>query len=270
MTIQDSSRARSAEGDDRAASGLGALEAVVGPTRAVVVADVAAEIADLVREQPEAVLGLATGGTMVELYAELVRLHREEGLDLSRVTTFNLDEYLGLDEGDTNTFRSFMDVHLFEPAKLDRTRTNFPDSIRAATDPLAASREYEDAIAAAGGIDLQLLGLGRNGHIGFNEPGSLRESRTRVITLDARTREDATGTFGALENVPTAAITVGVATILEARRVCVLAFGERKADVVLRTVTGDVGPEVPSTFLRGHADAVLHIDTAAASQLFGR
>ncbi|MEM9382355.1 MAG: glucosamine-6-phosphate deaminase [Planctomycetota bacterium] len=227
---------------------------------------VAKELADLVRERPDAVLGLATGGTMVGLYAELVRLSRDEGLDLSGVTTFNLDEYLGLAPGDERSFRAFMREHLFEPlGHDDRGRHHFPDVALAERDPLAASRAYEDAIAEAGGIDLQLLGLGRNAHVAFNEPGSLPASRTRVVELDASTRADAEATFGSLDAVPTHAITVGPATILEARRLRVLAFGERKAEAVARTLTGAPSVEVPSTVLRGHADVHLVLDLPAAS-----
>ncbi|MEM1451944.1 MAG: glucosamine-6-phosphate deaminase [Planctomycetota bacterium] len=245
------------------------LSKAVHDTAAAAVGAVAGEIAELVRERRNAVLGLATGGTMVELYAELVRLHRAEGLDLSGVTTFNLDEYMGLAEGDERTFRSFMRASLFEPAGLDVARCHFPDPQGAARDPLAASRAYEDAIAAAGGIDLQLLGLGRNGHVAFNEPGSLPASRTRVVELDETTRADASSTFGSLDAVPTHAITVGLATIMEARRLRVLAFGERKAEAVARTIDGVASPDVPSTALRGHPDLHLVLDPPAAS-LLGR
>jgi glucosamine-6-phosphate deaminase len=153
------------------------------------------------------------------------------------------------------------------PGGLDPARIHFPDAERAAEDPLGAARAFEDAIRAAGGIEVQLLGLGRNGHIAFNEPGSAYASRTRVVELDATTREDAAGAFGGVEQVPERAITVGVATILEARRLRAIALGEHKAPIVARTVDGAIGAEVPSTFLRRHPDATLHLDGAAASLL---
>lgn len=231
----------------------------------------AAEIADLVAQRRAAghgaVLGLATGGTMRGVYAELVRLHRDEGLDLSDVSTFNLDEYLGLPAGDPRSCRSFMQTEFFDSVNLDPERCLVPDPELARADPVGYCQGWEEAIQRAGGIDLQLLGLGRNGHVAFNEPGSPRESRTRVVELDDVTREDAVREFGTQGAVPRRAITMGVATILDARRLRVLAFGAHKADIVRRVLTEEPGPQLPGTWLAGHADLQVWLDRDAASWL---
>ncbi len=239
----------------------------VVPDRAAAERAVANDICELVAEKPDAVLGLATGGTMVGVYAELVRRHEAGGLDLSGVTTFNLDEYLGLPAGSPLSFRAFMDKHLFGLVNLDPSRTFVPDPELARADMAGYCEGWEQAIGSAGGLDLQLLGLGRNGHIAFNEPGSQLTSRTRQIELDEGTRQDAAGAFGGLDAVPRAAITMGVATILEARRLRVLAFGEAKAATLRRILAGPVGPEIPGTFLRGHGDVEVWVDEPAAQEL---
>ncbi|MEM9801047.1 MAG: glucosamine-6-phosphate deaminase [Planctomycetota bacterium] len=230
-------------------------------------AAISRSIAEAVALRERAVLGLATGSTMVGVYTEVVRLVGAKELDLSDVTTFNLDEYLGVDRDDPRSFRTFMREQLFEPGHVDPTRAHFPDAELAASDPLGAARAYEGMIRESGGIDLQLLGLGRNGHVAFNEPPADPASRTRVVSLAATTREDAASTFGSIDDVPREAITMGVRTILEARRIRVLALGERKADVVRRALEGPVSPEVPASHLREHADVVFHLDAAAASLL---
>ena len=228
----------------------------------------ALEVADLVESVPHAVLGLATGGTMVEVYRALVAEVSRRSLDLSGVRTFNLDEYLGLGASDPNSFRHFMALHLFGPLGLAEEQTHFPDEQRARTDALGASRAYEEAIEAAGGIDLQLLGIGRNGHIAFNEPGSSPVSRTRVIELHPVTRSDAAGAFGGAESTPARAITMGMGTILEARRLRVLAFGSAKEEAVHQMLAGEENPEVPCTFLRlRHADMAVHLDADAARRI---
>lgn len=237
------------------------------PDPAAAARAVADEIQALVASKPDAVLGLATGRSMVSLYAELVRRHREGELSLARVTTFNLDEYLGLPAGDPRTFRAFMREHLFRHVDLDPERAHVPAPEEAEADVEGYCRRWERAIEDAGGLDLQLLGLGRNGHVAFNEPGSPRDSRTRRVTLDAITREDAASAFGGLEHVPREALTAGVATLLGARRLRVLAFGPGKAPVLRRVLTDPVGPEVPGTFLRGHRDVVLWVDQEAARGL---
>lgn len=226
------------------------------------------EICDRLRAQPSVVLGFATGGTMVPLYAALVSAIRTEGIDASRLQGFNLDEYLGLRPATgRGSFAAFMHEHLGGPLGLAEGQLRLPDPLMAERDPLAAGRNFEDAIEAAGGIELQLLGLGRNGHIAFNEPGSPRASRTRVVDLDGVTRADNAGAFEGLDGVPRKALTMGIGTILEARSIRVLAFGDAKAEIVRETVQAPVSDRVPSTFLRGHADVALHVDPLAASHL---
>lgn len=242
-----------------------ALATCVAEDRAEAEHAVALEIAGLFRAKPGAVLGLATGSTMEGLYRELIRLARAGDLDLSRATTFNLDEYLGLPAAHPASFRAWTRAHLLDAVGLPADRARFPDV--AATDLAAAGRGYEDAINALGGIDLQVLGIGPNGHIAFNEPGSGRATRTRDVDLSPSTREDAALAFGGLERVPLRAMTMGVATILDARRIRVLAFGARKAAIVRDTLRAPQGPDVPSTWLRGHADVRLYLDPEAASLL---
>lgn len=226
---------------------------------------VAAEIVDLIEGKPDAVLGLATGGTMVQVYRALVETVQVRGVDCSRIQTFNLDEYLGLAPGDERSFRAFMALHLFKPLGLRPGQMNFPDEVEALTEPSAAARAYEDSIHAAGGIDLQLLGLGRNGHVAFNEPGSPVNSRTRVVELADITRSDAARTFDGFEHTPERAITMGMATILEARALRVLAFGAPKAEVVRELLRSAEDPSSPCTYLRFHHDDVqLHVDGDAA------
>jgi glucosamine-6-phosphate deaminase len=243
------------------------------PIRTLVVPDaheaarlVAAEIAALVSERPACALGLATGHTPIATYAELVELHRA-GLDFGQVRTFNLDEYEGLGAGQPGSFRSFMQKHLFEPAEFDTELVCFPTARTQDEDPGLAAARFEAEIAGAGGIELQLLGIGRNGHIAFNEPGSARDSRTRLVELAENTRTANSGDFPAGSVVPTRAMTMGISTILEARRLRVLAFGQHKADIVRSAILDPIGPEVPATFLREHSNVVLWLDEAAAAQL---
>lgn len=223
------------------------------------------EVEQLVARPAGAVLGLATGSTPIDTYREFARRHREARLSFARVTTFNLDEFAGLAAEHPQSFRRWTRENLFEHVDLDRARTHFPDV--EAADLAAACRAYEAAIRAAGGIDLQILGIGRNGHIGFNEPGSPRDSRTRVVELHPWTREDAAKAFGALELVPLRAVTMGVATILDARRLRVIALGAKKAEIVRATLRAPQSPALPSTWLRGHGDVRLYLDREAASLL---
>ena len=201
---------------------------------------VAREIADLVESRAAAgrktVLGLATGSTPVGVYDELIRLHREEGVSVRTVVTFNLDEYWPMDRGALQSYHRFMREHLFDHLDLPAESIHIPDGTLSRQEVFSACEKYEEAIRTAGGIDLQILGIGRTGHIGFNEPGSPPESRTRLITLDHVTRADAASDFFGEWNVPRQAITMGVGSILDARRVILLAFGEHKAPVVARAV----------------------------------
>ncbi len=236
-----------------------------------IAAEVAGRIAALVRqraaESRDAVLGLATGSTPVGVYRELIRLHREEGLDFSNVVTFNLDEYYPMLPGSIHSYHRYMRENLFEHVNIRSGCCHIPRGDLAGTDVEAHCRDFEGRIRAAGGIDLQILGIGRTGHIGFNEPGSARRSRTRQLYLDTVTRADAASDFFGEENVPPQAITMGVATILEAREVVLLATGEHKASIVRRAVEGEVHADVAATFLQQHPAATVYLDPAAAADL---
>jgi glucosamine-6-phosphate deaminase len=229
----------------------------------------ASEIAGLVGRRTRSglttVLGLATGATPLPLYAELVRLHKEEGLSFGSVITFNLDEYAGLGPEDRNSYRRFMDEVFFDHVDIPRDSTHFLDGL---TDhPEAACEHYEEAIIRAGGIDMQVLGIGRTGHIGFNEPPSDAGSRTRLIRLDERTRSDNSIFFDDQSQVPIGALTMGIATILEAKRVELMAFGESKADVVRRAIQEPPSPACPASWLQQHPACTFHLDKASSLSL---
>ena len=213
------------------------------------------------------VLGLATGSTPIGAYRELVRMHREEGLSFANVITFNLDEYFPMDPGSLHSYHRFMWENLFTQLDILPENVHIPRGDLPREDVDAECRRYEEAIEAAGGIDLQLLGIGRTGHIGFNEPGSGLESRTRLVTLDLVTRKDTAADFFGEENVPREAITMGVATILDAREILILATGEHKAAIVRRAVEGEVDHEVAATFLQTHPETTAYLDRAAAAAL---
>lgn len=234
-------------------------------------AHVAAEIAQLIRAKQAAgercVLGLATGSTPTTVYAELVRLHREEQLSFRGVTTFNLDEYWPMPPDDRNAYRRFMNQHLFDHIDIDKSKTYVPSGIIEREEAHAHCEDYERMIESAGGIDLQVLGIGRTGHIGFNEPGSLPESHTRMVTLDRITRADAAKDFGGEWRVPRQAITMGVRTILDARRIRLLAFGSHKAEIVRRAVEEPPHTAVSASYLQTHRDAAFVLDPAAAARL---
>lgn len=232
---------------------------------------VARRIADLIssrnREGRKTVLGLATGSTPIGVYRELIRLHREEGLSFRNVVTFNLDEYYPMQPTALHSYHRFMWENLFDAVDIDRGKVHIlrGDIPREAIE--AETRQYEEAIRAAGGIDLQLLGIGKTGHIGFNEPGSGGDSRTRRVSLDPITRKDAAADFFGEENVPRDAITMGVGTILDAREILILATGEHKADIVRRALEGEVDLEIAATFLQRHPNTTWYIDRAAAARL---
>jgi len=232
---------------------------------------VAAEIADLIRsrakENKNVVLGLATGSTPTRVYDELVRLHEEEGLSFKNVITFNLDEYFPMQPDALQSYVRFMHEYLFDHIDIDPKNIHIPDGTLDRDDVLQFCHDYEDQIQKAGGIDLQILGIGRTGHIGFNEPGSGRKSRTRLITLDKITRADAASDFYGEENVPRRAITMGVGTILEAKRVILMAWGESKAPVVAKAVENEVSDAVPATYLQEHSNATFILDTASSAEL---
>jgi glucosamine-6-phosphate deaminase len=222
-------------------------------------------IARLVKEKPRAVLGLATGSTPLLLYRELIRLHRAEGLDFSGVTTFNLDEYVGLPETHRASYHTFMREHLFNRINVRPENIHIPDGM--AADIPECCRAYEDAIAAAGGIDLQVLGIGTDGHIGFNEPCSSLASRTRIKTLTPQTLRDNAPFFGREEDVPHHVVTMGIGTIMDARRVLLLAFGEKKAAAVAGAIEGPLTAMLPASVLQVHPVAKALLDEPAASAL---
>lgn len=232
---------------------------------AAAAAERVAEIVALtLRARPDAVLGLATGETMRPVYAHLVAMHAEGRVDFARATTFNLDEYVGVPPGHPASFHTFMQHTLFDPVGLDPARAHLPRGD--APDPAAEAQRFDAAIAAAGGIDLQLLGIGRNGHVAFNEPTSSLGSRTRVKTLTEATRTANAPAF-APGPVPRQAITMGIATILEARACVMLATGAAKSAAVARMVEGALGAYCPATALQLHPDATVVLDDAAASGL---
>lgn len=224
-------------------------------------------VARTIRQKPDAVLGLATGSTPVLLYRELIRMHREEGLDFSRVRTFNLDEYLGLGPDHPASYHTFMQENLFRQINIDPTRTRIPSGLVDGAGVPAACAEYEREIREAGGIDLQILGIGSDGHIGFNEPGSSLASRTRIKTLTRRTREDNARFFASPDDVPHHVITMGIGTIMEARSILLLAFGPGKAEAVAGAVEGPITASNPASILQMHPETRLHIDGAAAARL---
>ena len=209
-----------------------------------------------------AVLGLATGSTPLPFYDELIRRHREEGLSFANVISFNLDEYEGLGRDHERSYWCEMWRNLFDHVDVKQENVSVPPSV--SDDPDRAAAKYEAAIQAAGGIDWQLLGIGGEGHIGFNEKGSLLNSRTRRVTLARKTIIDAAPSFGGEENVPTHAITMGVASILEAERVVLMARGASKKEIVHRAICGEVGPEVPASFLQNHINVGWFLDGDAA------
>jgi glucosamine-6-phosphate deaminase len=224
-------------------------------------------IRDLVLAKPRAVLGLATGGSPLRLYREMVRMHRADGLDFSGVTTFNLDEYIGLAADHRGSFHHFMREHLFDAINVPDAAIHVPSG--KAADYREHCAWYEGRITAAGGIDLQILGLGTDGHIGFNEPGTSLGSRTNVQTLSPQTIQDNARFFGSPAEVPVHAVTMGVATILEARRILVLASGAGKAVSVARAIEGPVTASHTASALQLHPDTTWYLDRAAAAALEG-
>lgn len=232
---------------------------------------VADEMESLIRERQaegrNVVLGLATGGTPVPLYHELIRRHRERGLSFANVVTFNLDEYLGLGKDHPQSYWRFMHEQLFNHIDLPSHRIHIPDGTLDRADIDSHCDAYEAAIAQAGGIDIQILGIGRTGHIGFNEPGSTIDSRTRRIHLDPITRTDAADAFGGIDQVPHEAITMGCGTILDSRRIALIATGSRKAEIVMRAIRGPVDPQISASYLQTHPAVIYHLDHEAASLL---
>ncbi len=226
----------------------------------------AQQICELVEKKPAAVLGLATGSTPIAMYQQLIKLHQQRGVSFRDVTSFNLDEYIGIDPENPQSYRFFMKRELFDAIDIDQANTHLP-TCEVGVNPRLVGAAYEQAIADAGGIDLQLLGIGTNGHIGFNEPTSSLSSRTRVKTLTQTTVSDNSRMFEEGEFQPHLAMTMGIGTILDARHVILLATGEAKAEAVRNTVEGALSAMCPASVLQMHQRATIIIDRAAASQL---
>ena len=228
-------------------------------------------IAEIIREKQaagaNAVLGLATGSTPIGIYRELIRMHNEEGLSFRNVVTFNLDEYFPMRPDSIQSFQRFMWENFFDEIDIAHENVHFLRGDLPREEMEAQSREYEEAIRAAGGIDYQILGIGKTGHIGFNEPGSGFESRTRIVALDTLTRRDAAADFFGEDNVPIEAVTMGIATILDAREIVMMATGEHKAPIIRRAVEGEISPDVPATYLQEHANTTVFVDNPAAGEL---
>jgi len=225
----------------------------------------AAIVGNQVGSKPDSVLGLATGSTPLVLYRELIALNKQGRIDFSRVSTFNLDEYLGLGANHPSSYNYYMHHNLFKHINIKKHRIHIPDGL--APDIPEHCRQYEGAIRAAGGIDLQVLGIGSDGHIGFNEPSSSLASRTRIKTLTAETIKDNTRFFPAGESIPHHVITMGVGTILESRICLLMAFGANKAAAVREMVEGPISSMVPASALQLHAHAIVVLDEAAAAEL---
>lgn len=224
-------------------------------------------IAERLRRKPNLTLGLATGSTPLGTYRELIRMHVQDGLDFSQVTSFNLDEYIGLPPEHDQSYHYFMRESLFEHINIDPRNTHVPDGMT--QDVEAHCEWYEQQIARAGGIDVQVLGIGSNGHIAFNEPGSSLGSRTRIKTLTSRTVRDNARFFRTPTEVPRYAITMGVGTIMEARELVLIATGENKADAIKAAVEGPITAHVPASIIQMHRRAYVVVDEGAASKLSG-
>jgi len=241
------------------------MEIIICDTYEAMSQGAAKVVARLLNSKPNAVLGLPTGSTPLGLYKELARMHKSEGLDFSRVTTFNLDEYVGLRKDHPQSYHYFMHENLFKHINIPTQNVYLPSGT---TDNYAAFCQwYEQRIKECGGIDLQLLGVGSDGHIGFNEPSSSLGSRTRIKTLARSTIEDNARFFEKIEDVPIYAITMGVGTILEARQILFLANGANKADAVAKTIEGPVTSMITASALQLHPDVTAYLDRPAASKL---
>jgi glucosamine-6-phosphate deaminase len=241
------------------------MEVIIQPNQEAAASLVARIVARELRANPHLVLGLATGATMERVYRHLVSLHTEEQLDFSLCSTFNLDEYVGLFPSDPNSYRHYMEHHLFRHVNIDKRNTHLPNGM--ADDLDVECRHYEALIHRFGGIDLQLLGIGKAGHIGFNEPLSALRSRTRVKALTPTTLKQNAQFFGGEDKMPRRAITMGVGTIIEARRCILLATGPAKADVVAQAVEGPITSMVTASALQLHPRCTVIVDEVAADKL---
>ncbi|HEY0669109.1 MAG TPA: glucosamine-6-phosphate deaminase [Sphingobacteriaceae bacterium] len=247
------------------------LPVTVYPDQHIASKKVAQRIANLIKNKAQkgeqAVLGLATGVTPIGVYDELVRLHREENLSFKNVVTFNLDEYYPMSPTAGQSYVTFMNEHLFDHVDIDKNNVHIPNGQLSQEEVHQFCLEYERKISAIGGLDLQILGIGRTGHIGFNEPGSAPNSGTRLVTLDDLTRSDASRDFGGKENVPTKAITMGIGTIFKAREIILMAWNRKKALIIKKAVEGEISSDVPATYLQLSDNVEFVLDQDAASEL---
>jgi glucosamine-6-phosphate deaminase len=241
------------------------MEVTISPSYDEMSRKAAAVIADALNAKPNAVLGMATGSSPLGLYKELVRMHREEGLDFSQVTTFNLDEYVGLPVTHIQSYHYFMHENFFQHVNIPKENIHIPSGTT--RNYRAFCDWYEDRIKQCGGIDVQILGIGSDGHIAFNEPTSSLTSRTRLKTLARQTIEDNARFFDKVEDVPIYAITMGVGTIMEARQLVLVANGENKAEAVAKMIEGPVSHMVTASALQMHPNAKVFLDEAATGQL---
>lgn len=216
-----------------------------------------------VLQKPNSVLGLATGSTPLKPYSQMIELYKKGVVDFSKVTTFNLDEYVNLDVNDKNSYHSFMYENLFDHINIPEENINFLDGN--AEDPEEECRRYEEKIKAAGGIDIQLLGIGSNGHIAFNEPADCFQRWSHVVTLKESTVKDNSRFFKSIDEVPTQAVTMGIGSIMQAKKILIIAIGENKAKAIKQLIGGNVTPMCPASVLQFHTDVTLMLDKAAAS-----
>ena len=241
------------------------MEVIVQPNAAAAAQFTARLIADAIEAKPQFNLGLATGATMEAVYAELAAMNARKKVDFSQVRTFNLDEYIGLPAEDKNSYRYYMNYHLFDKINIDKKNTHLPDGMT--RDEADEGARYEAAIKAAGGIDLQLLGIGSDGHIGFNEPLSSFASRTRAKSLTPATYRQNSIYFDPPESMPMRAFTMGVGTILDARRIVMLILGAKKAEIAAKAIEGPLTSMVTGSAIQLHPSVVVVLDEGAASQL---
>lgn len=216
-----------------------------------------------VLQKPNSILGLATGSTPLKPYSQMIELYKKGVIDFSKVTTFNLDEYVNLDVNDKNSYHSFMHENLFDHINIPEENINFLDGN--AEDPEEECRRYEEKIKAAGGIDIQLLGIGSNGHIAFNEPADCFQRWSHVVTLKESTVKDNSRFFKSIDEVPTQAVTMGIGSIMQAKKILIIAIGENKAKAIKQLIDGNVTPMCPASVLQFHTDVTLMLDKAAAS-----
>ena len=242
------------------------MRVVVTPDYETLSEEAAAVVAKAMLATPAVTLGLPTGTTPIGMYEALIRKHRSEGLDFSTVKTFNLDEYVGLSPHDPQSFRRYMQTRFFGQINVASKNTHIPDGAPG-IDPAAEAGRYEKAINEAGGIDLLIVGVGNNGHVAFNEPGSPFDSRTRLVTLAPETIQKVAKEFGRTKDIPNTAITIGIGTILSARRILMLASGAAKAEIVRRALRGPVSEAVPASALQLHSDVIAIVDESCARGL---